>query len=102
MSPEKLFALCTAGMVFRVHYNTVAWKWAILADKLARTCNMISAAGDSELGLAVDMQSLAGKLIHMKPLVPAGRFNLDKIMRAYAATARSEEPVWISGHVGGS
>jgi hypothetical protein len=46
--------------------------------------------------LAKDMRSLAKKLIHIKPLVPGGRFNIDKIMKVYKAAAKCEETVYIS------
>jgi hypothetical protein len=36
------------------------------------------------------------KRIHVKPLVPAGRFNMDKIMKTYAAAAKTEGEVQIS------
>ena len=83
--------------MFGVHYDTVAWTWAIPADKLARTCNMLKSAIEGEEIPAGDVRKLAGKLIHVKPLVPAGRFNIDKIMRLYAAAAKTEEPMVIPG-----
>ncbi len=57
---------------------------------------MLQAAIESQVIGAKDMRSLAGKLIHVKPLVPAGRFNIDKIMKGYAAAARTEEKVRVS------
>ncbi len=39
---------------------------------------------------------LAGKLIHVKPLVPGGQFNVDKIMQAFKAAARTDQPVTLS------
>jgi hypothetical protein len=94
--PDKSFAPCTAGVVFGVRYDTVAWTWAVPEEKLARICNMLQEAINSETLEPKAVKSLVGKLIHVKPLVPAGRFNIDKIMRVYAAAARSEEPVRIS------
>jgi hypothetical protein len=95
--PEKSFAPCTAGVVFGIHYDTVKWTWAVPPEKLARTCGMIKAAIESEEVEAKEFRSLAGKLLHVKPLVPGGRFNIDKIMKTYAAAARSEGAVQISG-----
>jgi len=94
--PDKSFGPSTKGVVFGVEYDTVQWTWAIPEEKLQRTCKMLQTAIDSECIGAKDMRSLAGKLIHVKPLVPAGRFNIDKIMKAYAAAAKTEEPVSIS------
>ena len=93
---EKSFAPCTAGVVFGVHYDTISWTWAIPEEKLTRTCMLLEAAIETGSMPAKDMRSLAGKLIHVKPLVPGGRFNIDKIMRAYKAAANTDEPVEIS------
>jgi hypothetical protein len=93
---DKSFAPCTAGVVFGVHYDTVAWTWAIPQEKLARTCMLIEKAVQDRVLTAKDMRSLAGKLIHVKPLVPGGRFNIDKIMRTYKKAAREDGPVAIS------
>ncbi len=41
---DKSFAPCTARVVFGVHYDTVAWTWAIPEEKLARTCGLIESA----------------------------------------------------------
>lgn len=94
--PEKSFAPCTAGVVFGVFYDTVAWTWAIPEEKLARTCCLLEVGIKNDSMSAKDMRSLAGKLIHVKPLVPGGRFNIDKIMRAYKEAANSEDRVVIS------
>ena len=79
-----------------MHYDTVAWTWAIPEEKLARTCGLIESAMEQGSLSAKDMRSLAGKLIHVKPLVPGGRFNVDKIMQAYKAAARTDQPVTLS------
>ena len=93
---DKSFAPCTAGVVFGVHYDTVAWTWAIPDEKLARTCMLLEEAIAAGSMAAKQIRSLVGKLIHVKPLVPAGRFNMDKIMRVYRAAARTEEHVAIT------
>jgi hypothetical protein len=93
---EKSFAPSTEGVVFGVFYDTVNWTWAIPQEKLGRICNMLADSIEAETVLAKDFRSLAGKLIHVKPLVPAGRFNIDKIMKTYARAARTEGEVEIS------
>jgi hypothetical protein len=94
--PEKSFAPCTQGVVFGVAYDTVKWTWAIPDDKLARTCDMLVDTIEADRVQAKEFRSLAGKLIHVKPLVPAGRFNIDKIMKTYAAAAKTDGEVAIS------
>ena len=86
--PEKSFAPCTQGVIFGVHYDTVSWTWAIPGDKMAALCHLLGAAIGSEEVPSKDFKSIAGKLIHIKQLVPAGRFNIDKIMAAYAVADR--------------
>jgi hypothetical protein len=94
--PEKSFAPSTQGVIFGVFYDTVNWTWSIPADKLARTCNLLADTIEADKVPAKEFRSLAGKLIHVKPLVPAGRFNIDKIMKTYAAAAKTEGEVQIS------
>ena len=36
-------------------------------------------------------QSLAGKLINIRPLIPAGKYNVDKIMAMLAASSKNKE-----------
>jgi hypothetical protein len=93
---DKSFAPCTAGVVFGVHYDTVTWTWAIPEEKLARTCILLETAMAADMLAATQVRSLVGKLVHVKPLVPAGRFNMDKIMRTYKEAAKTEGPVPIT------
>ncbi len=99
---DKSFAPCTAGLVFGVHYDMVAWTWAIPDEKLARTCMLLEEAMAAKSTAAKQIRSLVGKLVHVKPLVPAGRFNMDKIMRVYRAAARTQEHVAITSVCTGS
>jgi hypothetical protein len=94
---DKSFAPCTAGLVFGVHYDMLAWTWAIPDEKLARMCML-----PEEAIAAKQIRSLVGKLVHVKPLVPAGRFNMNKIMRVYRAAARTQEHVAITSVCTGS
>ena len=93
---DKSFSPCSAGVVFCVHYDTVVWTWAIPDEKLARTCMLKETAILNDTIPAKDMRSLAGKLLHVKPLVPGGRFNIDKIMRVYKVAAKTEEQHFTS------
>jgi hypothetical protein len=73
---DKSFAPCTARVVFGVHYDTVSWTWAIPEDKLAAICILLEQAMVQEELPAKTVRSLVGKLIHVKALVPGGRFNI--------------------------
>jgi hypothetical protein len=79
--PEKSFAPCTAGVVFGVLYDTVAWTWSIPDEKRARLIMSIDEALAAQCITARQAKSLVGKLIHIKALIPAGKFNICHIMR---------------------
>jgi hypothetical protein len=93
--PEKSFGPSTSGTVFGIHYDTKSWTWAIPEEKLANIYHCLSRAIEAESMDSKQWKSLAGKLIHIKPLVPAGRFNIDKIMATYAL-ANKQDSITIS------
>ena len=37
-----------------------------------------------------EIQSLAGKLINIRPLIPAGKFNIDKVMAKLAESSTKD------------
>jgi len=83
--PEKSFAPCTAGTVFGVFYDTVAWTWAIPEVKLNRLLTAIQMVVDGAPVTITEFRSIAGKIINVRPLVPSGRFHVDHIMAVYAS-----------------
>jgi len=90
-SPDKSFAPSTKGIVFGVQYDTDEWTWCIPQDRLHRLISSIEEAIEKGVLSAKEMQSLAGKLINIKPLVPTGKFNIDEVMLALAASSKEEE-----------
>jgi len=93
--PEKSFAPSRTGTVFGIHYDTQKWTWQLPEEKLARLLSDIrnilqDAAADSK-----SIQSTVGKLIHIRPLLPAGKFNIDAIMKLLA-TAENLERVTLT------
>ena len=78
--PEKSFGPSQRGIVFGILYDTVEWTWSIPEEKRIRLVAAIEEAmGCYELGER-EVQSLVGKIVNVKPLVPAGKFNVDHIM----------------------
>ena len=78
--PEKSFGPSQRGIVFGILYDTVEWTWSIPEERRIRLVTAIEAAMScDELGER-EVQSLVGKIVNVKPLVPAGRFNIDHIM----------------------
>jgi len=79
--PDKAFLPCKQGVVFGVLYNTTDWTWSIPENKMATIGNAIieiCQTGETKVRQA---QSVVGKLVHIKPLVPTGKFNFFHIMR---------------------
>ena len=87
---DKTFAPCQKGVVFGVEYDTVAWTWALPEKKKWRIVAALRAAAESTSLAAKEVQSLAGKLINIRPLIPAGKFNIDYIMAALAESSGAD------------
>jgi hypothetical protein len=84
VDPDKSFAPCTSGVVFGVQYNTQAWTWLIPTEKRARLLTAVKAAIEADSISAREAKSLVGKLIHIKALLPAAKFNINHIMQLAA------------------
>lgn len=89
-NPEKSFAPCKSGIVFGVHYNTEEWTWCIPQHKLIVIISDIKKAITCCSIAQKEVKSLVGKLINIKPLIPTGKFNCDKIMKLLADSNKSE------------
>ena len=87
---DKTFAPCQRGVIFGVEYDTVKWTWALPEKKKWRIVAAIREAVASAAMAAKEVQSLAGKLINIRPLIPAGKFNIDHIMAALAESSTSD------------
>ena len=79
--PDKAFAPSTVGTVLGVRYDTVAWTWEIPEDKLGRLNEQILAALHAAALSRREVWSLVGRIIHYCPLVAAGRFNVNHLIR---------------------
>jgi len=82
--PDKAFSACTSGTVLGVHYDTIAWTWKIPEDKLIRLLHQIKSVSSSVTIRRKELESLTGRILHYAPLIPAGKFNIDKIIGAAA------------------
>ena len=92
-NPEKSFAASTSGVIFGVHYDTKEWTWCIPQEKLTRLLDTIEKALVQPRLLEKEMKSLAGKLINIKPLIPAGKYNIGEIMKALADSNKADTVV---------
>ena len=75
--------------MFGILYDTQDWTWQIPDKKLQRLIECIDEARIRKALRDKEVQSLAGKLINIKPLVPSAKFNLDHVMKLLAASHRS-------------
>jgi len=91
--PDKAFLPCKEGIVFGVLYNTESWTWSIPENKMAAINNAIIEACEKKSMTVRQIQSLVGKLVHIKPLVPTGKYNFFYIMRLSGeANSMNSEP----------
>ena len=94
--PDKAFSPCHQGTVLGVYYDTVEWTWCIPADKLSRLMGQLRAAMDADCLRQDEIWSLVGRVLHYCPLVPAGRFNIDHLIKANGVSSEKKRLVELS------
>jgi hypothetical protein len=88
--PDKSFGPSKSGTVFGVFYDTKDWTWKIPDEKLARIISdMRAAINATEMGER-KVKSIVGKIIHIRPLLPAGKFHIDHIMKWLANSEKGD------------
>jgi hypothetical protein len=95
-SPDKAFGPCTSGTVLGVHYDTVSWTWGIPREKLAKLAEQVKAMLWAWEARQDEIQSVVGRIVHMKPLVPDGRFHMDQLNSLLAVKQRGRELVELT------
>ena len=78
--PEKSFGPSTRGLVLGIVYDTTQWTWALNHEKLARILNDINKFLTSDHMPQSAIWSIVGKIIHIQPLIPNGRFNMHHLL----------------------
>ena len=93
--PDKSFGPSTSGTVLGVHYDSVSWTWAIPQEKLVRILHMLKQVMESDHVLQDFLWSLNGKILHVRPLVPLGRFHVNYLIKAnsFSEDRSAEVPV---------
>ena len=79
---DKSFGPSQDGVVLGIYYDTKNWVWALPEEKLARLMVTLDKTIKASSISQQDMWSLTGKLIHIKPLIPSGKYNIDHVLRA--------------------
>ena len=90
---DKTFGPCRRGVVFGIEYDTEEWTWQLPEEKKMRIVAAIREVRGSEIVTDKQVQSLAGKLINIRPLILAGKYNADRIMESLAASSKSKSVV---------
>ena len=88
--PEKSFGPSTEGIVLGVRYNTKDWTWAIPEDRLGNIVNLLLDVMIMEEIPSATMETLVGKIVHVKPLIPGGKFHISELQRAIGDIRREE------------
>ena len=94
--PDKSFGPSKQGVVLGVWYDTVNWLWAIPSEKFIRLLHDLHHLLDNDSAPLDFMQRVLGKLIHVAPLVPAGKFNLLHVIKAASAAKDAKQLVPVS------
>ena len=89
--PEKAFGPSQEGVVFGVHYDTVTWTWAVPRERLARLLIVLHEVMELALIPPEVMESVSGKLINVRPLVPGSRFHISQLLAAVADIRRADK-----------
>lgn len=94
--PDKAFPPRTCGVVLGVEYDTVAWTWRIPQEKAARFMLQLRELIAADQLRQDDIWRIVGRAVHYTPLIPAGRFNLDYLLRANKVSSERDAAVKIS------
>ena len=94
--PEKAFAPSKHGVVFGVEYDTVNWTWGLPREKLAKIAQQIRRILSSGEVRQDEIQSVVGRIVHVRPLVRDGRFHVDHLMSLLAVTEVPDQLVQLT------
>ena len=79
---DKSFGPSKQGVILGVWYDTEAWVWGVPPEKLHRLRHLLIEALESSEIRQDTLWTIVGKIIHIKPLIPSGKFNVDYLLRA--------------------
>ena len=94
--PEKSFSPATSGIILGVYYDTVSWTWALPEEKLHRLLYLLKSLMATTIAKQHLVWTLVGKVQHIKPLVPAGRFNMHHFVAANSVSTNRNHLVPLS------
>lgn len=75
-NPDKQQRPAHTVTALGVQFNTVTWTWGLKEDKLLRILHSLTSLQAGNLVDHKTLESITGKLVDVKSLVPGGKFNL--------------------------
>ena len=96
LDPEKSFGPCQKGLVLGIVYDTVQWTWALNHEKLARLLQDLKAFLDASEMAQSKIWSMVGKIIHIRPLIPDGRFNIHHLLKANSLSTNKNHMIHLT------
>ena len=94
--PDKSFGPSTSGVVLGVFYDTVDWTWSIKGEKLLRLLHQLQEVLEASEVRQDKIWTINGKILHFRPLIPTGRFNVDEIIKANSFSSNRAAMVPVS------
>lgn len=97
--PDKSFGPSTKGVVLGVYYDTVDWIWAIPESKFAYLLTDLRNIISSDVVPQGQLWSVVGKLIHVRALVPGGRYHMYHLLQANNVSTDKKFPVTVTSNL---
>ena len=94
--PDKSFAPSTTGLVLGICYDTVSWTWSLKQEKLIRLLHDIDKLIYSDYCYQIQIWSIVGKLLHIRPLIPNGKFNFHHLLKANSYSDNKNQILYLT------
>ena len=94
--PTKSFGPATSGVVLGIHYDSVSWTWAVPGEKLIRLLHDLQQAMDADCVRQDLVWRVVGKILHVRPLVPGGRFHILHLLKANSLSTEPSHLLTLS------
>jgi len=89
--PDKSFGPSTSGLVLGIRYDTVSWSWSLGQEKHIRLLHDLKNLIATETTTQLKVWSVVGKLIHIRPLIPNGKYNFHHLLKHNSVSTKKDE-----------
>ena len=94
--PDKSFGPSKQGVILGIHYDTINWVWSYPPDKFVRLLHDLQHVLQAVTEPLDFLQRILGKILHVAPLIPAGKFFLLHLIKATSLSTDPHEQIPIS------